>query len=144
MGNIIQFNCHSLMKFDSGHFGDFEQEWSIGNMRKKKLSENWELNLTSGGSHGWRIHFFSNETCSFKMAPLCGRQTIFKLPQTCSFWMVSWMAPITYYFPSGHQTWRAGKWTMEICDFPSQISIQFGDFPASHAWWHRRVYPMIP
>ena len=29
-----------------------------------------------------------------------------------------------------HQTWRAGKWTIEICDFPVETSIQFGDFLA--------------
>ena len=35
-----------------------------------------------------------------------------------------------------HQTWRAGKWTIEIGDFPINTSIQFGDFPASHVWLH--------
>ena len=33
-----------------------------------------------------------------------------------------------------HQTWLAGKWTIEISGFPNQTSIQFGDFPASHVW----------
>ena len=32
----------------------------------------------------------------------------------------------------GHQTWRAGKWTIEISDFLNATSIQFGDFPTSH------------
>ena len=30
------------------------------------------------------------------------------------------------WFPS--QTWFAGKWTIEISDFPNRTSIQFGDF----------------
>ena len=34
--------------------------------------------------------------------------------------------------PSGNQTWLAGKWTIEISDFPSKTSIQVEDFPASH------------
>ena len=25
--------------------------------------------------------------------------------------------------PQGNQTWRAGKWTIEIGDFPSEISL---------------------
>ena len=29
-----------------------------------------------------------------------------------------------------HQTWRAGKWTIEINDSPIKNSIQFGHFPA--------------
>ena len=37
--------------------------------------------------------------------------------------------------PSCNQTWRAGKWTMEISEqIPNKTSIQFGDFPASHVW----------
>ena len=38
-----------------------------------------------------------------------------------------------------HQTWRAGKWTVEIGDFPTQTSIQFGDFPARHVADYQRV-----
>ena len=32
-----------------------------------------------------------------------------------------------------------GRWTIEMGDFPTKTSIQFGDFPASHVWWNRRV-----
>ena len=37
------------------------------------------------------------------------------------------------YVPSGSQTWRAGKWTIETSDFPIKTSNQ-GHFPASHVW----------
>ena len=33
------------------------------------------------------------------------------------------------HIPSGNQTRRAGKWTIEIGDFPIKAPIQFGDFP---------------
>ena len=41
-----------------------------------------------------------------------------------------------------HQTWRAGKWTIEIHDFPSDRNLhsRTGDYPASHFGWHQKVY----
>ena len=33
-----------------------------------------------------------------------------------------------------HHTWRAGKWTIDLCLIFLETSIQFGDFPASHVW----------
>ena len=32
--------------------------------------------------------------------------------------------------PSGNQTWRAGKWTIQVGDVPMNIFIQSGDFPS--------------
>ena len=43
--------------------------------------------------------------------------------------------------PSGYQTRRAGKWTIEIGDFPIQISMKLGNFPLpwlmarGYKWW---------
>ena len=34
-----------------------------------------------------------------------------------------------FYVPSGNQTWLAGKWTIEIGDFPIETSISSG-FPS--------------
>ena len=42
-------------------------------------------------------------------------------------WPVGWLNTLGF-----HQTWRAGKWTIEIGDFPSYKPPCIGDFPASH------------
>ena len=47
-----------------------------------------------------------------------------------------------YILPSGNQTWQLEihyKWSFVA----GKINyIWIGDFPASHVWWHRRVYNM--
>ena len=41
----------------------------------------------------------------------------------------TFLVHISLRLPFGNQTWRAGKWTIEIGGFPSWKSIQFGDLP---------------
>ena len=42
------------------------------------------------------------------------------------------LKPATMHYLWYHQTWRAGKWTIEISDFPNKTAVQFGDVLASH------------
>ena len=45
------------------------------------------------------------------------------------FTQTLWLMQLTLRWSN---IWRAGKWTIEIGDFPIKTSIQFEDFPASH------------
>ena len=56
-----------------------------------------------------------------------------------SQWPVGWWSGgLKLGLPSGTQTWRAGKWTIEIGDFPS-CKPPFSYFPVSHVWLPQRV-----
>ena len=54
-----------------------------------------------------------------------------------------WTIQLLGMLPSGsHQTWRDEN-GLFINDVPNKTCIYFGDFPASHGWWHRRVHPIL-
>ena len=56
-----------------------------------------------------------------------------------SMLILKWKLPAYPPVSSNMACWKTDHF---VSDFPIKTSIQFRDFPASHAWWNQKVNPL--